>query len=366
MSKLAFLIGTAAVAVCMASAPSWAALVDNTAYVDPEYGTDSATCGNQLLGPGFTDTATGPCATLNQALQNLPATGGLIIVMGSGTFGPIYLTAPVAINAPSGKINIDWQSATTPGCVHGAPGSCNGGAAATYAVDIEAAAATATVKLRNVLINANGGSAAALHIGTAFGVSLNDVALRCGPGSSTPEMMLVDSSQGSQLQIYLHNSDVAFCSGGGGIVLAPTGATPVRLNSNHAEVHNATFGLQANSTGLTGTANIAVLLDDTQFFSFNNSAVSLVSSSGSNGSIVSITRSAILNTGGAALKANGVGAGGLLYESVILGNSSGVNVLNGAGVATYQNNEFAGNGNDCESNSVPAACSTVLTPKTPD
>jgi hypothetical protein len=99
-------------------------------------------------------------------------------------------------------------------------------------------------------------------------------------------------------------------------------------------------------------------------FSFNNSAISVVSSASANGAAVSLTRSAIVNTGGARLKVNGTGAGGILYESAIVGNASGVNVLNGAGVFNYQNNEILFNGNNCEINGAPTACSSALTPET--
>ena len=117
------------------------------------------------------------------------------------------------------------------------------------------------------------------------------------------------------------------------------------MNFNKSEVHNATFGLQANSTGLTGTANIQVLVDDTQFFSFNNSAIGVVSSASANGAAVSLTRSAITNTGGAALKANGAGAGGILYESRHhRQRHRRERRRTGLGVFSYQNNEILFNG----------------------
>jgi len=343
----------------MSSISSWALSVGQSVlFVDPENGTDTSntTCGESLATP-----STGPCQSLNVALANA-ANGASIFITRPGVFGPIILTGPINISGPpDGEAMIQWSS-TVPGCIGGS--NCNGGSAATYAVDIQAGA-TNTVKLKNVIINANGASAAALHVGTAFGVALTKVPLRCGPGTSAPEAMLVDSSQGSQIQLYFHESDIGFCSGGGAIVVEPTGTTPVRINFNNSEVHNATFGLQAVSTGLSGNANIQVLVDSSQFFSFNNSAISVLSSASANGAAVSLTRSAIVNTGGAAIKANGMGAGGILYETAIIGNAAGVNVVNGAGVFTYQNNEIIFNGNNCEVNGAAAACSTALTPQAP-
>jgi hypothetical protein len=362
MRKFALLSGTIAVALVMGAAPSWA-LTDNVAYVDPENGTDS---GNTTCGQSLSGGSTGPCASLNVALQNLPATGGTVVIEKGGVFGPVYLTAGVNIIGPADRsVFIDWQSAALPGCIHGAPGSCNGSAAATYAMDIQAGANN-TVKLKNLIINNNGGSAGALHIGSAFGVSLTEITLRGGPASATaPQMMLVDSSQGSQLQIYLHNCDIAFLSAGGGIVLAPTGTTSIKMNVNHSEVHNATFGLSANATGLTGNSGVSVLMDDTQFFSFNNNAIGVAASSNSNQSVVSLTRSAIVNTGGAAFRANGAGAIGVLYETAITGNAIGTNAVNGGVILSYQNNEIIGNGTNCEISGTNTPCSSALTAQSP-
>ena len=48
-------------------------------------------------------------------------------------------------------------------------------------------------------------------------------------------------------------------------------------------------------------------------------------------------------------------------ESAIIGNATGVNVQNGAGVFSYQNNEIIFNGVNCAVNGGPTACSTALT-----
>lgn len=352
MRKLALFIGSLAVTLA-AGAGSSSALPFNVVYVDAYNGFDSATCG----GAGQTPGTTAPCATLNQALQN-SSPGGQIIVVHGNAFGPIYLTGSIAIVGPADSSFEIVNSGAAPGCIAAAAGTC--AASTTAGVEI-VAGTTDTIKLKDVIISGGSGGTNALKVHSAFGVALAGVKLRGGSSASLTSMMLVDSSQGSQLQFYLHNSDVAFSAVGGAIVLTPTGATPVRMNFNKSEVHNATFGLQAISTGLTGTANIQVLVDDTQFFSFNNSAISVASSASANGAAVSLTRSAITNTGGAAFKANGAGAGGVLYESAIIGNATGVNVVNGAGVFSYQNNEIIFNGVNCAVNGASTACSTALT-----
>ena len=131
-------------------------------------------------------------------------------------------------------------------------------------------------------------------------------------------------------------------------------------------MHEAVFGLQANAGSLTGNANIQIIVDSTQFFSFNNSAISINAPSASNTAQFLVLRTDIVNTGGAGIKLNGVGAELVIYETAILGNASGVNIVNGGTMATYQNNVIVGNGVECSVSSVNTPCSSALSPQTPD
>jgi hypothetical protein len=356
MRKLALFLGSLAVTLAAATGSS-SAVPFNVVYVDGYQGFDSATCGGAPQSPGTTS----PCATLNQALQN-SSPGGQIVVVHGNAFGPIYLTGSIAIVGPADSSFEIVNSGAAPGCIGAAPGTC----AASTTAGVEIAAGTSdVVKLKDVTISGGSSGTNALKVHSVFGVALTGVKLRGGSSASLTSMMLVDSSQGSQLQVYLHNSDIAFSSVGSAITLTPTGATPVRMNFNNSEVHNAVSGLSAVATGLTGTANIEILVDGTQFFSFNNNAIAVAASSNSNQSVVSLTRSAIVNTGGAALRANGTGAIAVLYESAITGNAAGTNVVNGGVIFSYQNNEIIGNGVNCEVGGANTPCSTALTAQSP-
>jgi hypothetical protein len=354
MRKLALLLGSMALTAVVSATSSWAG--QNTLFVDPENGTDA---GNTLCAQSSPGASVGPCATLNVALQNANA-GATIFITRPGIFAPIYLNQNVSIIGPDdGQAIITWAS-TPPGCVGGAPGSCNGSANATYAVDIEAGASNGNVKFKHIIISANSTSAAAMHIGTAFVVSLTGVNLRCGSGTSTPEELLIDSSQGSQMQLYLHDSDLAFCSGGGGMVLSPSGATLVKVNMNGGEIHNLTFGVQANATSASTGGGVEMVVTSSQFFSFNNSAISFTAPTAGVPAVAGLIHSSIVNTGGAAIKVSGAGAGAFLHDTSIVANASGVNVLSGAGVGSYGDNVFQGNGTDCEVSGSPTACSSAL------
>jgi len=343
MRRLGLLVGSIAVMLVTGAAPSWA----SSWFVDPHAGSGTA-C-----------TVTSPCASLNQALAN-SASGDTINILSPGNFGPIYLTGSISITGPDDDATISWSN-TQPGCIGSLPGAgCNGGSNATVAVQVAAGATTDIIKLKNLIISNGAGSNGAVQVDTAFGVSMSSVVLRGGTAAATaPQMMNVTSSQGSQLQLFFNHCDIAFSANGGGVNIAPTGTTPMRVHFANSEVHNAKYGLAISTAGLSGSADIAVAIDATEFFSFNNSSVS-VAATGANQARVSIARSTILNTGGAALKFNGSNAFGALYENVITGNQTGVNVVGGAPVATFSNNQIFGNGVNCAVAGVTTACSSAL------
>ena len=300
-------------------------------YVNPEVGADAGACPQ-----------TAPCQTLNYALAQAPG-GGTIDIEAGGVFGPIYITQPITINGPDdGSASIVWSS-TKPGCVAAAAGTCNGNANATYAVEIAAGAAnTAIIALSNILIDNGTGANGAVHIASAFNVSFNNAVLRGGSGAIA-QIMLVDSSQGSQLQLFFSHCDIGFSSSGGGILVAPTSTTSVNAMFQHGEVHNGLFGLTFDASGLAPGSNIQAVVDQTKMFSFTNIAVTTNAASGGSAKVL-LSRSTIENAGGSAFNVNGANAVGLLFRNSITGNQVGVGVSNGGTVYSYSNNDIFGNG----------------------
>jgi hypothetical protein len=299
-------------------------------YVNPEVGADAGACPQ-----------TAPCQTLNYALAQAAA-GSTIAIEAGGVFGPIYITQPITILGPKdGSASIAWSS-TKPGCVAAAAGTCNGNANANYAVEIAAGAAnTAIIALSNILIDNGAGTNGAVHIASAYNVSFNNVVLRGGSGAIA-QIMLVDSAQGSQLQLFFSHCDIGFSSSGGGLVVAPTSATAVNTLFQHSEVHDGLFGLTFDATGLAPGSNIQAEIDHTKMFSFTNTAVATNAGSGGSAKVL-LSRSTIENAGSSAFNVNGANAVGQLFRSTITGNQVGVGVSNGGTVYSLANNEIYGN-----------------------
>ena len=310
-------------------------LSNASAYVDPRTGADSISCGAQ----------TQPCATLNQALQNSNP-GATIEILSGGVFGPVLFAAGASIVGPADQSAvIQWSPAALPGCIGGGPGSCNGFASANYAVEIAAGAAD-MVNLKNVTLDNAGNSLGALKVGNARALALDGVVVRGGSGAIA-QMVAVQPNTGSQFQLDLSRCDIAFSATGGGLLIQPQGSTSVSAELSNSAIHNVKFGVQLDATALTGGgAGIQAVFDAMEFFSINNSAIS-VSAAGAGFARANLSRSTILNTGGAAVKVNGANAVGALYQDVITGSSAGVNVLGGASMFSLGNNQIYGNGNNC-------------------
>jgi large repetitive protein len=307
-------------------------------FVNPESGTDTGVCPQ-----------TAPCATLNYALAEAPA-GATISIENGGTFGPIYITQPVTIDGPAdGTASIVWSS-TPPGCVGGIAGSCNGNAAASYAVEI-VAGASSVVELNNLVIDNGAGSNGAMHIASAASVGMRGSALRGGTGSS-PQLLLMDSSQGSLMQLMFTNCDVGPNAAGGGIFLHPS--SPASLNINGGQVHNLTFGVKLNATSLSSGSSVNAAIDSTTLFGFDTNAIVVVATSGGSAT-ASVSRSTISQSTDDVLYVDGSTATALLYDNVITASNAGVNNASSGASVTFGNNDIYANTTNVGGNPLSAA-----------
>jgi len=348
MSMVKLLAASVAVTLGAGLAPSFA-VPFNTFYVDAENGTDSGTCG----GASLQTASTGPCATLNQALQNAAA-GNIIQVVRGGAFGPIFLNGTISINGPTDKSLIIVNSAAPPGCIGAAPGTC--AASTTAGVEINAGS-TDQVRLKDMIVSAGPAGTAAIQVDAAGGVSLTGVVGRGGTSTGTGAILTATPSSGN-LALYIHNCDFGYSKTMGGVLLQPSGSAGGAIEFSGGEIHHAVYGLQINANTTTG--GLAGAFDTTQFFAFNNSAVSVAAQSSGFARIV-FSRSTIVNTGGAALKVNGANAAAEIYEDVFTGDGTGVNIVGGAQVTGFGNSAIHDNGTNCAVGGVPTACSTAIT-----
>jgi hypothetical protein len=307
-------------------------------FVSAENGTDSGSCQQ-----------TAPCATLNYALQ-LASAGSVIEIEDGGAFGPIYITQPITINGPAdGSASIVWSS-TQPGCVGAVVGNCNGSAAANYAVEI-AAPASSAVELNNLVIDNGAGTNGAMHIASAASVAMKGNALRGGTGAA-PQLLLMDTSQGSLMQLIFNNCDFGFNAAGGGIFMHPS--SPVSLNFSGGQIHNLVFGIKLNATLMSSGSSVNAVIDSAELFGFSTNAIAVVATSGGNAT-ATVSRSTISQTGDDAIYVDGAAATALLYNDVITASNTGVqNASSGASV-TFGNNDIFSNATNVSGGSMSPA-----------
>jgi hypothetical protein len=278
--------------------------------------------------------------------------GGSVIILKAGHFGPVVLNTKVSISGTEPNVDVDIiadSTATVVGCVGQAPAATCGGIGNTGYAAVIAAGATDKVQIGHVLMSTGPNGTGALNFTSGGQVQIGNATFR-GNGSATGPIILLapNNAGGAQAQVYFSNSDVGFNNGlaadGGAIHVAPIGTTSLKLHFNHVEVHNASYGIKTDGTALTTpSAVVATFISECEFFSFNNAAVNALSTSGTGTVNAAFDTTRILNAA-VALKANGPQSFVILTNNTVSGNTIGLQILGGAGVLTSVNNTITGNG----------------------
>jgi hypothetical protein len=326
VKRPAIFIGALAISFGVEVAPSWA----TNWYVDPENGTDNATCGQSLAAGGPTS---GPCATLNQALANANA-GDNINITSSGLFGPIILTSAINIAGPLSGTAVIKYSGAPAGCIHAAPGNCG---TATAGVEInDTNAADTSIELENVIASPGSGGQAAIHIANAPLVILENVSMH-GNNSSTVALLYDQSAtavSGGVHSLLVYGGEVSLGSTVAGGIYMDT-SVPTNFQISDSQIHHSKFGIKLNAAAITG-GGLSANIDNEKMS--NLTANGIVLNPG--GQVTaSISRSRLSGVGGVALLINS-GASATLFENVITGNPTGVELANGGAAVTFGNNDI--------------------------
>jgi hypothetical protein len=334
MMKTRQIIAGTAVVLANAFLATGASALSSQTYVDARGGVaaDVGTC-----------PVTAPCGTLSYALSQTAANGGVQILVG-GTFEPVVLTSQVNIAAPpdgSTKIIAD-PTAVTWGCVGAAPGSC--GSNNGYAMEITGAV-TDTFKFKNVLFSAGPAGNGAIKVNSAFGMQFTGCIFR-GNGTTTNAILTFAPSNGggNQFQLFFGGGDIAYNKNGGALLIQPIGNTPTRVHFAHTEIHNASFGLKADGTLMSAGVTLRIFAKESEYFSFNNNAANAFTTVGTGIVQYAMKSNNVFNAGLAGINSNGPGTSFILVDNVVIGNSTGVNMVNGGTVATAGTNEISANG----------------------
>ena len=126
-------------------------------------------------------------------------------------------------------------------------------------------------------------------------------------------------------------------SGGGGIIIQPSGGVPASAVIERTQVANNTYGIVANGSG--GPALVEVRYST---IADNANTGIWAYTTGSTASIV-VEHSASVHHFGNGINAQGAGAYVSLSDSTVAWNTTGLTTSSGGIVLSYKNNIIAGN-----------------------
>jgi hypothetical protein len=274
---------------------------------------------------------TSPCKTFAGAISKT-AVGGEINCLDPGGFGALTITKSIIISCETGTAGVLVSG--TNGIVVQVGANDN---VYLRGLDFEGL----TTGLSGILFNAAGTLHVEKSLIRGFSGSAGGAGILFAP--TGPAALYVADT------VVSDNGGNAGSTTGGGILILPGAGGSGYAVLNRVQVTHNNFGLTADGGGTTG--GISVSIDDSIVSENLHDGISAKSTSG--GIRAMINRTDTSNNGGVGIHADGAPAEVFIGGSVVTGNSTGVSILNGATVQSYQNNQINGN-NVTDGTPVPA------------
>jgi len=273
------------------------------------YGTDGPSCG----------AATAPCATFQQAHDNVAA-GGEVGVLTPGDYGRVQITKAASITddatgqggiqAPA--MNFGVNVVTGPGDVVGLRGLViDGLAVATVGIRI---VGSHTVHIQNCVIKN-------FEAPAAYGIVFD-------ADEATPTQLFVSDT------IVFNNGSTAD-SGGILVVNGSSAGGNVVLDRVHLE--NNVIGLKVDGSANVGNG-MHVVVRDSVVAGNAGDGIRAFSVPGAAPAFVLVERTSAVNNGGIGIHADGPRATILLKDNTITRNGSGISATNSGQLISYGNN----------------------------
>jgi hypothetical protein len=286
-----------------------AAALLSVASILPSYATPTTAFVSGSGNDGNPCTPAQPCRTIFHAL----GIGGVVSCLDDGPY-----TEGFSVNF---SYTLDCRGVVYP----------NGSG---FAIGVQAGA---VVTFRHVIFDGAAGGGGAVQIQGGRVVFENctfqnftaspGMAVQFAPTAGPTHLTITDS-------VFTHNGTA---SGGGGIVIQPSGGVNAGAVIERTQVANNTYGIVAN--GSSGT-----VLAEVRYSSVANSAFDGIwaYTTGSTASIV-VEHSASVQNGSSGVIAQGAGAYVSLNDSTSDWNATGLAAPSGGTIVSYKNNVIAGN-----------------------
>jgi hypothetical protein len=279
-------------------------------WVSAASGSDSNPC-----------TRAAPCLTFAAALAQTAA-GGEIDVLDPGDFGAVTITKAISIDGDAAGAA---GAATAPGTSGIVISAGSSDAINLGGLTFDGLGATGA---SGVVFN----SGARLHIQNCVFEGFATSGITFAPG--------IGSAGAAQLSI----DDTTIIGNVTGIWIKPTGGIAANVAVDKVDIdNNSGDGLRVDGGGGSGAINVAIA-DSSASFNASNGIDAL---SGPGNATVSVMRVVASANGVAGIAANQT-SGGIasvtVGNSVLYGNAIAAQVMGGAGLLSYSNNQVTGNG----------------------
>ncbi|MBX3575391.1 MAG: right-handed parallel beta-helix repeat-containing protein [Mesorhizobium sp.] len=268
---------------------------------------------------------TAPCKTFAGAISKTAA-GGEINCIDPGGFGAVTIVKSMTIACEDVEAGI--LNATTNGVIVNA-------------------AATDVVVLRGLEFDSTPSGTGLNGVRFLAGAALHieDCVIRDN-GAATPNGngVLFSPSCGSP-ELFISNSYITgngTATTGAGVQIEPTGSANAKVTIENTIVANNSIGVRGVSNNTTGVVDISIANSELSGGTFHG--LVLQADNGTSKAMVNSTR--IVNNANQGIRV--IGANGIVRigSSVISGNLTGLNPVNGGNIRSYGNNQLNGNGTD--------------------
>jgi len=276
------------------------------------WGTDGPSCG----------AATAPCATFQQAHDNVAA-GGEIAVLTPGDYGGTKIPRLAITKA----VSIAHSGPGDVGILRGADGP---------AVSIRAGADD-VVSLRGLVIDGQGVASDGIQVWRAAAVRIQNCVIKNFEGEGSG--LGISLVSGFKTELLVSDTGI-FNNGGsastGGISIRPFGrAANVNVVLDRVRLENNIIGLKVDATGSTGRG-IHVTIRDSVVAGNGADGIFVTSAPGKAPALINVEGTVSVNNAGNGILADGPGVTVLMRSSLVAQNETAISTTNGGQLISYQ------------------------------
>lgn len=259
---------------------------------------------------------TAPCKTFAGAISKTAA-GGEISVLDPGGYGAVTITKAISItNDGAGEAGI---------LVAGTNGI------------VVSAGANDVVNLRGLVIDGSGTGINGIRFLSGVALNVQDCWIKNFGGAGIGIQFTPNGvSRLSVSDTTISGNGLGSTGGGVFVGTLNAGTNIVRATLNRVQLQTNGFGVKVDGTG--GTGPVYMTVRDTAASANSSNGIWAVAPNGASISRIMIDRTAVVDNSGTGILTDGAPSAVLMNNTVVTGNATGINFINGASLSSYKNN----------------------------